>query len=151
MSGMIERRRVLPAFAGLALILAAPVLSWHHVGDLSEHGHGELDHTMRPLRVSPGTAHVWVLGAQAVAVAAVLVLAFGLIRRWGRPGWALVVAPLAVVGLIAGLVARVMTAGVVGANIGAGLAVMLYGPLALLLVALAGWRSAVLLRGRRPA
>jgi hypothetical protein len=147
---MTERRKALPALAGPVLVLTAPVVSWFAIGNLSEQGHGELDYAVQPPRLAPGVELACGLTAQLTAVAALLVLVLGFVRRWVRPGWALVIAPLTLVGLAAGLVERVMTAGVIGANIGAGLAVMFFGPLSVLLVALAAWRC-VVLRRPRPA
>jgi hypothetical protein len=65
-------------------------------------------------------------------------------RRWWE-----VIGPLVVAGLMVGVGWRVLTAGVVGANIGAGLALMTGGPVVAALLLWALVRALLLVR-RRP-
>ncbi|MEY9876671.1 hypothetical protein ABH931_006181 [Streptacidiphilus sp. MAP12-33] len=147
---MTGRRTWPVAVAGLALVVTSPVLTWEAVGDLSLQGYTQLDYAVRPPRLGPGTTLALGLSATLVGLTALAVLVLAFVERWVRPGWLLVVGPLVLVGVLAGLVGRVMTAGVIGANIGAGLAAMAFVPVALMLVGLAGGACVFMLRGRHP-
>ncbi|WP_328339953.1 hypothetical protein [Streptomyces violaceus] len=90
----------------------------------------ELDYAYQPWGIGDGAAAV--IGGLALvpagAGAAVLVRAArrgALDRRW----WG-VLGPLVIVGLMAGVGWRILTAGVVGANIGAGMLIILGTPVA---------------------
>lgn len=124
--------------ASAASLPAAALTSAWLVGDLSSRGDAaDLDYALRPFAVSQGV-HV----AAGVAGLAVLVLAVVVVR--GVPSVRPVLACLLTAGLLLGGAYRVMTAGVVDANIGAGLAVFLGGPLLLALLV-----AAVVLAVRR--
>ena len=116
--------------AAAALVAAVPVAAWGLLGrqDASEVPASELDYAFRPFDVPDTTAAV--IGAIALLLAAA---GAALLVRDSRRGrldrrWWQVLAPLAVAGLMLGVGWRIMTAGVIGANIGAGLAVFLGGP-----------------------
>lgn len=127
------------AAAAASLPAAALAGAWL-VGDLSSPGAvSDLDYALRPLAVPRGVGV-----AAGVAGVVVLVLAVAVVRR--VPGAWPVLACLATAGLLLGGAYRVVTAGVIGANIGAGLAVLLGGPLLLVLLLAA----AVLAVRRRP-
>jgi hypothetical protein len=120
--------------ATVTCAVLSAALAWWLVGDLSSTGNaGEqgLDRMAEP-PVSEGTAQV--LGAgSAVLLPLVLLL-----------GWRLraVLLPAIVLGAAVGAAGRVVTAGVIGANIGGGM-VLLLSPLVLLPLAIwlvVGWR-----------
>ncbi|MGA5896538.1 hypothetical protein [Streptomyces venetus] len=126
--------------SAVALVLAVPVAAWGLMGQQNAEGvpASELDHAYQPWGVGDGTAAVIGAVALVLAAAGATVLVRGarggdLDRRW----WG-VLGPLVVVGLVAGVGWRILTAGVIGANIGAGLLIMLGTPIvaALLLWAL---------------
>jgi hypothetical protein len=113
-----------------ALVTAVPVAVWGLMGQQNADAvpPSELDYAYQPFDVADGTAAV--IGAVALllagAGAALLVRATRrgtLDRRWWE-----VLAPLMAVGLIVGVGWRIVTAGVVGANIGAGLTIFAGGP-----------------------
>jgi len=129
--------------AALALASAASVVTWWAVGDLSYTGASSLgpfrDHLVQPLKISSGAETLIGLLSTAVVVAACAVLL--------RPGSAprrdrrllAVLLPLLVAGVFLGCGWRVLTAGVVGANIGGGLLELVGGPL---MVAVVVWSLA---------
>ncbi|QFY12251.1 hypothetical protein GBF35_41875 [Nonomuraea phyllanthi] len=144
----MSRNTVWMAAAGC--LIATPVAVWWLVGDLSAAvpPGTALDRAIRPPAIDP-----W--AERAAGIAAVLVVAgtAALLvrashrRRFDRRWWAALLPALAA-GALAGAGWRVMTAGTLGANIGAGLTIILGGPLvALLLLWSLGW-SAHLLRSR---
>ena len=116
--------------AATVLVAAVPAAVWGLMGQQNTEGfaESELEYAVRPWNISDGVAAgIGVVGLLLAAVAtAALVRASrrGLLdRRW----WS-VLGPLTVAGVIVGAGWRVMTAGVLGANIGAGLVVLLGGP-----------------------
>ncbi|NJP34519.1 hypothetical protein [Micromonospora thermarum] len=134
----------------LLLVLATPVAVWWLVGDVTSGDARRLaaegvalDHTVRPVSLgATGDRIVGVLACVAAAVALGVLVRGTVVRRLDARWWA-VLAPLVVAGALVGYAARVLTAGVIGANIGAGLIVLVGGPvLAVLLVvaAVAAWR-----------
>ncbi|MEU1594496.1 hypothetical protein ABZ468_16905 [Streptomyces sp. NPDC005708] len=151
---MTQLRPLLTCIAAFAVTLAAPVLTWWSVGDLSVHGYAakDLDYAVQPPRLSPATESL--LGALALGVMAVggATFVIGILRTWIRRSWLAVLALLVVAGAVTGWAWRVMTAGVIGANIGAGIAVLLGGGAVLVLVSAAVARGAYLvLHGRTSA
>lgn len=126
--------------AAVASLPAAALAGAWAVGDLSYRGEEtDLDYAFHPLAVPQG-----VQVAAGVVGLGVLLLAVVIVRRVPRT-WP-VLACLAAAGLLVGATYRVLTAGVIGANIGAGLAI-LFGAPTLLALLLAG---AALAYGRRP-
>lgn len=122
----MERRRFrfLPT-AGIAL--ATPFLVWFAIGDRSFRGTGGvgLSHGYGPYQVGPESGYI--VGGTAVVVAAASLAALVIRSRHGaadKRTWA-VVAALAMAGAVAAAGWRVMTAGGVGANIGAGFVLLL--------------------------
>lgn len=119
---LVRRAQVVP---GVALVVAAPVVAWWGVGDLSEDvDPNHADYAMRPPPLS-GSAELC-LGAAASVVALVALAALAVATRRGlvaRRWWGFVL-PLVAIGVFAGIGYRVMTAAVIGANIGAGLVIV---------------------------
>ncbi|MEQ4723134.1 hypothetical protein [Nonomuraea sp. B19D2] len=139
--------------AAAACVLATPVVVWWLVGDLSVAAppSTELDRAIHPPAIGEGAEHAIGIAAALVTAGtlALLVLASRR-RRFDRRWWAALLPALAA-GAIAGAGGRVITAGTLGANIGAGLTIILGGPLvALLLLWAIGWSLRLLLsRGSR--
>ncbi len=159
-SGVVEQSR--PPFtrapdrrgndflAGLVLVLAVPVAAWWLIGDLSSNTiPGEASYVVRPPDLSSATQ----TAAGATAAAAVLLAAAALCRPGSRlrrdRRWLPVLLPLLAVGAAVGFGERVLTAGVGGANIGAGLYVSAAGPAVLFALAWVIGRAAWLLTGGR--
>ena len=113
----------------LILVLAVPVAAWWLVGDQSTVPVSmDPDYAFRPWRIGPVAARAAGLGSLAAGgVAAAVLIGVTLRGRLDVRWWAVLV-PLLAAGSIAGAGWRVLTAGVIGANIGAGLVVMEGGP-----------------------
>ncbi|MEO7745842.1 MAG: hypothetical protein ABIV05_06390 [Actinomycetota bacterium] len=132
--------------AGLCLVVAVPVLTWWLVGDLSTVSLAEdPDYALRPLPVNPTTERAVGIASLALAVGAVAVLTWATRRRALDRRWVKVLVLLVAAGGVVGLGWRILTAGVIGANIGAGLFVFVGGPLVAALVLFALARSVFLL------
>jgi hypothetical protein len=81
-----------------------------------------------------------------VAIAAALLLTWASLRHRLDLRWWSVLGPLLLAGVLAGFGWRVFTAGVIGANIGAGLQAFFVGPVIAALLVWAVFRSVTLLR-----
>jgi len=138
--------------SAVALALAAPVATWWLVGDLSTvPASSDPDHAFQPWPMSPAAARTVGIGSLTVAATATALLGWATARRHLDVRWWAVLVPLMTAGFIAGAGWRVMTAGVIGANIGAGFVVLLGGPVVLGLLIWAVGFSVHLLRARTPA
>jgi hypothetical protein len=123
------------AAAALGLVLAVPVATWWLVGDLSTVPvSAGRDYAFQPWPIGPVVARAAGAGSLVMGAVAVVVLGWAAVRRVVDIRWWAVLGPLAVAGFIAGAGWRVMTAGVIGANIGAAFVVLLGGPIVLVLV-----------------
>ena len=120
-----------------ALVVALPVATWWAVGDLSEKGYDHLDYMVRPVPVPPVLEGVLGGFAAVVVAASLVVLGVGRVRGSVPRSIDATVAPLCVAGVIVGWGWRVVTAGVIGANIGGGMVMLLVLPVAVVLVAAA--------------
>lgn len=130
----------------MGLVAASPGATWFWAGRLSEPelNPAVADYAWRPWRSL--VEHESLVGAVSTGVALAAALALIVMRR-RVGGWAM--APvlattlaLAVLGAWAGLGYRVITAAVVGANIGAGLVILATPALVFVeLVAVVVWRS----------
>lgn len=125
---MTNRGTLLTAAA--VLVAAVPVAAWGLMGrqNATELPASQLDYAYQPLGIPDGLDTV--LGASALLMAGV---GTALLVRASRSGaldkrWWGVLAPLIMAGLLVGTGWRVMTAGVIGANIGAGFVVFFGGP-----------------------
>ena len=137
--------------AAIAAALACPAATWWCVGDLSTVPlSADPDYAFRPLAVSPAVERMAGAGATALAAASLIILVILTIRRRMAGQWWWVLGPLLCAGLIGGAGWRVMTAGVIGANFGAGF-VLLAGPPAVigLLLWAAGAASSLARRPRQ--
>lgn len=123
------------AAAALGLVLAVPVATWWLVGDLSTVPvSAGRDYAFQPWPIGPVVARAAGTGSLVVGAVAVVVLGWAAARRVMDIRWWAVLVPLAVAGFMAGEGWRVMTAGVIGANIRAASVVFLGGPIVLVLV-----------------
>jgi hypothetical protein len=116
--------------AAVTLVAAVPTAAWGLLGRQDTEGFpaSELDYAYRPSDIPDGTAAV--IGVVALLLAGVGVT---LLVRASRRGeldrrWWEVLAPLMLAGVIVGVGWRVLTAGVLGANIGAGLTILFGAP-----------------------
>ena len=112
--------------AGGALVVATPVVTWWVSGDLSEGVH-DPDYMVRPLPLSRVAETAIGTTAAAIALAALVVVVRSARRHEVDRRWLAVLGPLVAAGVVCGFGWRVVTAGVIGANIGGGM-VMLFAP-----------------------
>jgi hypothetical protein len=123
--------------AAIAYSLAVPVVTWWLVGDQSTVPlSARPDYVIRPFRISPALERALGLMSVLVFSAAVAVLTRASLRHGLDLRWWSVLGPLLPAGVLLGFGWRVLTAGVIGANIGAGLFIFVAGPV---IVALLGW------------
>ena len=123
--------------AAVVLVLAATVVSWWLIGDQSTTGPDNADYVIRPLfRLRPGAERAVGSGSCALAVASALWLGWASAGHGFDLAWWSVVGPVLLIGILLGLGWRVFTAGVIGANIGAGLYTFFVGPV---ILAVLGW------------
>jgi len=138
--------------AAAAAVIAIPVATWWLVGDQSTiKVSADADYAFRPFDVSVGAERTAGIGSTVLAVVALLTLAWATGGHRIDARWWMVLTPLLTAGLVVGFGWRVMTAGVIGANIGAGLVVLLGGPLVATLLIWAIAYSIHLLHLRRNA
>jgi hypothetical protein len=133
--------------AAAMLLLAVPVLTWWLAGDQSTVAlTADPDYFVRPLHISPALERVLGCGSVLVAIVAALLLTWASLRHGLDLRWWSVLGPLLPAGALTGFGWRVLTAGVIGANIGAGLFTFFAGPVIVALLAWAVFRSVTLLR-----
>ncbi|RBQ21378.1 hypothetical protein DP939_01280 [Spongiactinospora rosea] len=146
---MRSRAGLVLAAAGCVPAVALTV--WWLVGDLSADvpPGAPLDHSVRPPDLAPWAETAIGAGALVVAAGTLAVLVRASARRgFDRRWWATLV-PLLAAAALTGFGWRVVTAGSVGANVGAGLVVIVGGPVvALLVLWSAGWSIRLLLARR---
>lgn len=129
--------RHLATVAAVLIVLAVPVVTWWLVGDQSTTSRDNADYVLRPpFRFSSRVTRAVGAGALVVTVAAGAVLIVASASHSFDLKWWTVVGPLLLLGILLGLGWRVLTAGVIGANIGAGLFMFLAGPV---ILAIVGW------------
>lgn len=120
--------------AGAGLVGATPVAAWWVTGDRSYRGSDDLDYLFRPVEFP-----LWVeMLSGAAAVAIVMSCVFILVdaRRQGMlaPAQVRTLGQLCVAGAVIGAGWRAVTAGVIGANIGGAMALLLGLPFAVVLI-----------------
>lgn len=121
------------------------VLAWIAIGHRSvDDPHP--DYVVHPPRIP--LAVTWIAGIVAVVVAVAYVAVFAWAARRSASSRQLlpVIGILAGAGVYAGLTGRVLTDGVIGANIGVGLLILFGGPAVLALLVFAAIRSLALAR-----
>ena len=138
--------RQLATVAAVLVVLAVPVVTWWLVGDQSTTSPDNADYVLRPpFRLSNRATRALGIGALVVALAAAASLIAASANHGFDPNWWSVVGPLLLLGTLLGLGWRVGTAGVIGANIGAGLFALFIGPVILVLIAWVIFRTISLL------
>jgi hypothetical protein len=114
------------AVATVVLVASTPVVAWWAIGDVSEDvSPAAAYYAFRPPSLSARAELMLGAGSTTGALAALVVLVPATRRGAVAVRWWGVVAPLVGLGVFAGFAYRVMTAAVHGANIGAGLVVLL--------------------------
>ncbi|MBQ1024496.1 hypothetical protein [Micromonospora sp. C95] len=148
------RRRV--AVLVVALLLSTPVVTAWLVGDLTGGAarqlaaEGEpLDYAVEPVSLGAVGDRVLVAVAGALMVVSLVLLIRATVSRKLEPRWWLALVPLMLAGVLLGVGWRIMTAGAIGANIGAGLVVLVGGPVLLVLLGVAAVQAARLRREHR--
>lgn len=137
--------------ACIGLVLATPVAACWLMDLIAAADHLEdPDYAVRPLQIDPTTKLALGILALAVVVGAILELALfeparQLIREW----WS-VIFPLVSVGIICGTGWAIMTAPVIGANIGAGMIILTAPPVVVALLTWAAVGCYGAIRRRRP-
>mgnify|MGYP007089165819 CR=1 FL=1 len=139
--------------AAVVLVLVSPVTAWWMTGPVANNEVGsaavsnpdDYDYMVRGPEISDGIENLVGGASLVLLVLAVLGLAIEARRgRWDGPWWLPVGAAVAA-GVIVGLTARVVTAPVIGANIGGGMMILFGLPLAFgLLVGSAMWSVRIL-------
>jgi hypothetical protein len=105
------------------------VATWWLIGDRSTvPASADPDYAFRPFDVGPAVERTAGTGATVLAAITLLVLVWATRSHHLDSRWWKVFLALLAAGIIAGFGWRVMTAGVIGANIGAGLVVFFGGP-----------------------
>ena len=117
-------RRPLALTASWLFVLLSPVTAWQVIGDLSYEGSTDLDYMYEPLRLTTGQRVAIGVTVAVVGLAASVLTALAYRRRLVTRADLRVVLPLLLAGAYCGAAWRMMTAGVIGANIGGGLVVM---------------------------
>jgi hypothetical protein len=135
--------------AAAGLVLSTPFATWWLIGDQSVRGVPDLDYLFR-LDVDPLAERLIGIGSLVMLAVSVLILLLTAGRRGVDRRWGWVVGPLVVAGIIVGSGLRVLTAGVIGANIG-GAAILLVGPpvVAVLVLSVLGVSLYLLTAGSR--
>ncbi|MEV6551488.1 hypothetical protein AB0M57_22630 [Streptomyces sp. NPDC051597] len=140
------------AAAAAGLVAAVPVVAWWLTGQQDVDGipPAELDYAVRPLSLGPGLERALGVISLLVALGSLAFLLHASRRERFDPRWWQVVLPLLIGGLLLGVGWRIVTAGVIGANIGASLTIFLAGPVIAALVAGALIRGLWLRFAREP-
>ncbi|MDQ6837969.1 MAG: hypothetical protein M3137_06435 [Actinomycetota bacterium] len=105
-------------------VLLSPIATWSIAGDMSYKGDPHPDYMFRPLPLTGGQELAIAAAALTVSAAAAVFVALAYRRRLvGRADLRLAL-PLLLVGAYCGIAWRMMTAAVIGANIGGAMAMM---------------------------
>ncbi|GAB3855740.1 hypothetical protein GCM10029963_50980 [Micromonospora andamanensis] len=104
---------------------------------------------MEPVSLGVVGDRVLVIVAGALMVLSLVLLIRATATRKLEPRWWFVLVPLILAGVLIGLAWRIVTAGAIGANIGAGLIVLGGGPVLLILLGVAAVQAARLRREHR--
>ncbi|MEV4710400.1 hypothetical protein [Micromonospora sp. NPDC049374] len=140
----------------VALLLSTPVVTAWLVGDLTGEAarrlaaEGEsLDYAVEPVSLGATGDRVLVVVASALMLVSLALLIRATVTRKLDPRLWFALVPLIVAGVLIGLAWRIVTAGAIGANIGAGLVVLGGGPVLLILLGIAAVQMARLRREHR--
>jgi hypothetical protein len=119
---------------GTVAVVATPIFVYWWIGDLSSAPSSNADYVVSPPGWSLATVKAAGVGSLSVFVLSTGLLMFAVRHRLLRWEWLGVVARLVVAGATVALGYRMATAGVIGANIGSGIFLMLGVPFILGLV-----------------
>lgn len=147
----MARRTVGPRLGAGLLFGSAPMAAWWLIGDQSEGGRGADYYTLRPLEISFGDEQVFGVIAVVASVVGVALLLRSRHTLRARPtSWERAVLAVVVAEVVSMFIYRVMTAGTIGANIGAGMMLLFVVPIAAFVLAWALERagSVVVVHGR---
>ncbi|WBB55489.1 hypothetical protein [Verrucosispora sp. WMMD573] len=140
----------------VALLLSTPVVTGWLVGDLTGEAarqlaaEGEpLDYAVEPVSLGQAGDRVLVAVASVLLLVSLALLIRATVTHELDPRWWFALVPLIVAGALVGLGWRIVTAGAIGANIGAGLVVLGGGPVLLILLGVAAVQAARLRREHR--
>jgi hypothetical protein len=135
------------ALTALALLIASPVAVWWYAGDQTEVP-DELnpDYAVRPMEISPAVENTVGIAAGVTVLVGLLFAAWMTARHRDQRAWWSVILPVLTAGYLVGSGWRVVTAGVIGANIGAGMVFMWGGPAVVCLLIWAIVRGSDLVR-----
>ena len=124
------------ALTGIVAVVVTPIAAWWLIGDQTFTGgrRDNLDYMYRAPSISGRTTATAGVIALVAATAAIAGLSLAARRRRVDPRWLGVVALLMLAGVLLAGVGRIATAGVVGANIGGGLAMFFGAPTVVALV-----------------
>src|SRR5215475_11959212 len=149
-AGRDTSRVALRGAVGLTVVVAAvtlPFAAWWLIGDLSTVPlSADPDYTIRPPHIDPSLARDVGIVSVVLFLAAIAFALYATRRRWLGGEWWAVIGPLLLVGVIAAFGERLVTAGVIGANIGAGFVMLLGVPV---VVAAIAWAVTWSVRLRR--
>lgn len=122
-------------FAAIVLIATAPVVTWWVVGPQDEHVPGrnpdDYDRLFEPVRLGAQAELTVGLIATALAVAALARLVTASMHGRFDPRWWFTIIGFAAIGAGIGFGYRIVTAGVIGANIGGGIMILFGTPMIL--------------------
>lgn len=119
----------------IGLFLGATVATWHFVGDQSTTAPDKASYVLHPIPISPQIEHAAGIGGIAMTIGAASWLTWAAVQHGYDLRWWLVFGPALAAAMLIGLAWRVMTAGGIDANIGAGILVLIGGPVLLILLA----------------
>ncbi len=124
---------VLAGMTGLVLVSA--VSAWWRIGDQrTVAADVKADYVVVPPDIPAGVEAAAGIGCLIVLVAATVALGWASLTGRVTPKWWLVAVPTGCAGYLLAVIERTLTAGVMGANIGAGLAVSIFGPVVVALL-----------------
>ena len=121
---MASMRRPLALIAMWLFVLLSPITAWWIVGDRSHKGDPDLDHMFEPLPLTSGQQVAIGATATILSLAALVVLGTAYQRGLVHRADVRVALPALLVGTYCGVGWRIVTAGVIGTNIGGALLVM---------------------------
>ena len=141
------------AFGGLSLtiVIATAVSSWWLIGDLTDTDPVDADYLLRPPAFL--TAHERTIGVFGLIMLVIAMAVVVVVWRRARPRreWSILLTVWMAAAVAAAFAERVLTAGVIGANIGGGMLIFVSPVAAMLLIGISIWLLARVHRDQSPA
>jgi hypothetical protein len=136
-AGLTRPTRTLLMLSGFGAVFAMPFVAWWLIGDQSETNlrpRDELDYVSRAPAISGRVTAI--VGAIALVIVVVGVVVHFIAAKRGLLDlrWLAVLATFLIAGFLLAAIGRAVTAGVVGANIGGGMAIVFGLPVVALLI-----------------